>query len=78
MYERCDIYIISRLAENMNESMTNEIICFLTFVGHCGSKAFQGIYEKATILVPKTKLESYTSLLKARGVSAKAVIKASK
>ena len=40
-----------------------------------GSNAFKGIYSKATITVPKSKLKSYTSILKARGVSAKAKIK---
>ncbi|MDE5780525.1 MAG: leucine-rich repeat protein [Lachnospiraceae bacterium] len=40
-----------------------------------GSNAFKGIYPKATITVPKSKLKSYTSILKARGVSAKAKIK---
>ena len=40
-----------------------------------GSKAFKGIYAKATIKVPKSKLKSYKKLLKARGVGKKAKIK---
>lgn len=40
-----------------------------------GSKAFNGIYSKATIKVPKSKLKSYKKLLKAKGVSSKAKIK---
>ncbi|MBD5135418.1 MAG: leucine-rich repeat protein [Lachnospiraceae bacterium] len=40
-----------------------------------GSNAFKGIYSKATITVPKSKLKSYTSILKARGVSSKAKIR---
>ena len=39
-----------------------------------GSKAFQGIYAKAAIKVPKSKLKAYKKLLKARGVSSKAKI----
>ncbi len=39
------------------------------------SKAFGKIYKKPTIKVPKKKLKSYKSLLKARGVSSKAKIK---
>ena len=40
-----------------------------------GSNAFKGINSKATIKVPKKKLKSYKSLLKAKGVSSKAKIK---
>ncbi|MBR1692185.1 MAG: type I pullulanase [Lachnospiraceae bacterium] len=40
-----------------------------------GSKAFKGIASKATIKVPKKKLKAYKTLLKARGVGAKAKIK---
>ncbi|MDD6071177.1 MAG: leucine-rich repeat protein [Clostridiales bacterium] len=40
-----------------------------------GSKAFKGIYAKATIKVPKSKLASYKKLLKSKGVSSKAKIK---
>lgn len=40
-----------------------------------GSKAFRGIYAKATIKVPKSKLTSYKKILKAKGVSSKAKIK---
>ncbi|MGN0155429.1 MAG: leucine-rich repeat domain-containing protein [Lachnospiraceae bacterium] len=40
-----------------------------------GSSAFKGIYAKATIKVPKSKLTSYKTLLKAKGVSSKAKIK---
>lgn len=40
-----------------------------------GSNAFKGIYAKATIKVPKSKLKSYQSILKVRGVGKKAKIK---
>ena len=40
-----------------------------------GSNAFKGIYAKASITVPKSKLKVYKSLLKERGVGAKAKIK---
>lgn len=40
-----------------------------------GSRAFTGIYSKATVKVPKSKYEAYKKLLKARGLGAKAVIK---
>lgn len=40
-----------------------------------GSKAFKGIYAKASIKVPKGKLKNYKKILKARGVGAKAKIK---
>ena len=40
-----------------------------------GSKAFQGIYSKATIKVPKSKLKTYKTMLKSRGVGTKAKIK---
>lgn len=40
-----------------------------------GSNAFKGIYAKAAIKVPKSKLKSYQSILKARGVGKKAKIK---
>lgn len=40
-----------------------------------GSKAFKGIYSKATIKVPKTKLVSYKKLMKQKGVSSRAKIK---
>lgn len=40
-----------------------------------GSKAFKGIYSKATIKVPKSKLSSYKKILKAKGVGSKAKIK---
>ncbi len=40
-----------------------------------GSKAFKGIYSKATIKVPKKKLKAYKKILKAKGVSSKAKIK---
>ena len=40
-----------------------------------GSNAFKGIYAKANIKVPKTKLKTYKKLLKAKGVSSKAKIK---
>lgn len=33
-----------------------------------GSKAFKGIHSKATIKVPKTKVKSYTSMLKKKGI----------
>lgn len=39
-----------------------------------GSSAFKGIYAKATIKVPKSKLTSYKKILKAKGVSSKANI----
>lgn len=39
------------------------------------SKPWKGINSKATIKVPKSKLKSYKSMLKARGVSSKAKIK---
>lgn len=40
-----------------------------------GSKAFKGIYKKATIKVPKKQLKSYKKLLKAKGVSSTVKIK---
>ncbi|MBQ3601362.1 MAG: leucine-rich repeat protein [Lachnospiraceae bacterium] len=40
-----------------------------------GSKAFQGIYAKATIQVPKSKLKSYKAMLKAKGIGKKVKIK---
>lgn len=40
-----------------------------------GSSAFKGIYAKATIRVPKSKLKSYKRTLNAKGVSSKAKIK---
>lgn len=40
-----------------------------------GSKVFQGIYAKATIKVPKSKLKTYKTMLKSRGVGAKAKIR---
>lgn len=40
-----------------------------------GKNAFKGIYKKAKIKVPKTKLKAYKSLLVKRGVSRKATIK---
>ena len=42
-----------------------------------GSKAWKGIYSKATIKVPKKKLSSYQKMLKSKGVSSKAKIKKS-
>ena len=43
--------------------------------GKVGSKAFTGIYVKATVKVPKTKYEAYKKLLKAGGLGAKASVK---
>ena len=40
-----------------------------------GSKAFTGIYAKATVKVPKTKYKAYKKLLKAKGLGAKASVK---
>ena len=40
-----------------------------------GSKAFKGIYKKASIKVPANKKKIYKKILKAKGVSAKAKIK---
>ena len=40
-----------------------------------GSKAFKEIYAKATIKVPKKKLNTYKKLLKSKGVGSKAKIK---
>lgn len=40
-----------------------------------GSKAFQGIHAKATIHVPKKKLESYKKLLKKKGINSQVKIK---
>lgn len=40
-----------------------------------GGKAFKGIYAKATIKVPKSKLGAYKTMLKAKGVGKKAKIK---
>lgn len=40
-----------------------------------GSKAFKGICKKATIKVPKAKLKSYKTMLKAKGVGSKVKIK---
>ena len=38
-----------------------------------GSKAFAGTYKKPTVKVPASKLKTYKKLLKARGMSSKAV-----
>ncbi len=40
-----------------------------------GKQAFKGIYAKATIKVPKSKLKAYKKLLKSKGVGSKAKIK---
>ncbi len=40
-----------------------------------GSNAFKGIYSKAVIKVPKSKLAAYNKMLKIRGVGAKVKIK---
>lgn len=40
-----------------------------------GSKAFQGIYSKVAITVPKSKYKAYKTLLKAKGVGTKAKYK---
>ncbi len=40
-----------------------------------GSKAFKGIYSKATIEVPKSKLKSYKKLLKEKGIGVKVKVK---
>ena len=40
-----------------------------------GSKAFKGIYAKATIKIPKRKYASYKKILRAKGVSSKTKIK---
>ena len=40
-----------------------------------GDKAFKGIYSKATIKVPKSKLNAYKKMLKAKGVGTKVKIK---
>lgn len=40
-----------------------------------GSKAFKGIYSKATIKVPGKKFSTYKKLLKSKGVASKAKIK---
>lgn len=40
-----------------------------------GSKAFKGIYAKAVVKTPKTKLKSYKKLLMAKGVGRKAKIR---
>ena len=39
-----------------------------------GSSAFKGIYAKATIKVPKSKLAAYKKLFKSKGVSSKVVV----
>ena len=43
-----------------------------------GSKAFSGIHAKAVIKVPKKKLSAYKKILKARGVTKKEKVRASK
>lgn len=40
-----------------------------------GAKAFKGIYKKAVIKVPKSKLKTYKKLLKSKGVPSTAAIK---
>lgn len=40
-----------------------------------GKNAFKGIYTKATIKIPKTKFNTYKSMLKSRGVSKKTKFK---
>lgn len=40
-----------------------------------GSKAFKGIYSKATVKVPRSKFAAYKKMLKARGVGVKVKIK---
>lgn len=39
-----------------------------------GNKAFKGIYAKANIKVPKSKLKSYKKILRAKGVGKRAKI----
>lgn len=39
-----------------------------------GRKAFKGIYSKATIKVPKSKVSAYKKLLKAKGCGSKVTI----
>lgn len=40
-----------------------------------GSKAFKGIYSKATVKVPEKKLDTYKKILKARGIGSKVKVK---
>ena len=40
-----------------------------------GRNAFKGIYSKAKVKVPKSKLKSYKTMLRKKGVGKKAVIK---
>ena len=40
-----------------------------------GKKAFSGIYAKAVVKVPKSKLNAYKKLLKSKGIGSKAVYK---
>lgn len=40
-----------------------------------GSKAFKGIYERAMVKVPKSKLKIYQKILKEKGIGAKAKIR---
>ncbi len=40
-----------------------------------GTKAFKGIYSKAAIKVPKSKLKSYKTMLKSKGLGSKVTIK---
>lgn len=40
-----------------------------------GSKAFKGIYAKATVKVPKSKLSAYKKMLRKKGIGAKVKVK---
>ena len=40
-----------------------------------GSNAFKGIYAKATVKAPKSKLSAYKKMLRAKGIGAKVKVK---
>lgn len=43
--------------------------------GKIGSKAFSGVYSKATVKVPKSKIKAYKKLFQSKGLSKKATFK---
>ena len=62
-----------RTAMGITES--GEVMLFVADSNKIGSKAFKGISSKATIKVPKSKVNAYKKLLKAKGLSSKATVK---
>lgn len=61
-------YKVTKIADNAFKN--NKTVTKVTV----GSKAFKGIYAKATIKVPKSKVKVYKNLLKAKGCGSKVTI----